>query len=136
MKYRVLLGAGIAVAALLSWGNARAQFFAAPPGPPAWYFGGEGGWTSLENQRGRLTTPFGSASIRQRFKDGFNVGARAGLEWGPWRFEEEFRFQQNGQDRLSVDGFSSKARGDRNAYAIMSNVIYDFTLGFPLTPRG
>src|SRR5260370_34500995 len=74
----LLLGAGVALAAALSWGNAKAQV-------GAWYFGGEGGWTALDSPE---TGKFAGGKWRQSFSDGFNVGARAGYEWGPWRFEE------------------------------------------------
>jgi OmpA-OmpF porin, OOP family len=133
MRNRYLLGAGVALAVALSWADARAQLFGAPAGPGAWYFGGEGGWTTLENQTGRLN--IAGLGVRQSFNDGFNVGARAGYEWGPWRFEEEFRFQQNGQSRFGVGPVTVAVNGDRNAYAFMSNLIYDFTLGFPVTPH-
>jgi len=133
MRNRYLLGAGVALAVAMSWANAQAQLFAAPAGPGAWYFGGEGGWTSLENQSGRLN--IAGIPVRQSFDDGFNVGARAGYEWGPWRFEEEFRFQQNGQSRFGVGPLNFAVSGNRNAYAFMSNLIYDFTLGFPVTPH-
>ena len=132
MRKRILLGAGVAIAMALSWADAQAQLFAAPAGPGAWYFGGEGGWTTLENQGGRT---LGGARVGQSFNDGFNVGARAGYEWGPWRFEEEFRYQQNGQNRFNVAGFGVPVTGDRNAYAVMSNLIYDFSLGYPVTPH-
>ncbi len=133
MRNRYLLGAGVALAVALSWADAQAQLFAAPAGPGAWYFGGEGGWTTLENQSGR--TNLGGFPVRQSFNDGFNVGVRGGYEWGPWRFEEEFRYQQNGQSRFSVAGFGVPVSGDRNAYAVMSNLIYDFNLGWALTPH-
>jgi OOP family OmpA-OmpF porin len=134
MRHRYLLGAGVALAVAMSWANAQATglgFLSMPGGPGAWYFGGEGGWTMLEDQTGRI----GPFPIKQTFNDGFNVGARAGYAWGPWRFEEEFRFQQNGQDRLSIGPFSVKANGHRDAYAVMSNLLYDFTLGWPITPH-
>jgi OOP family OmpA-OmpF porin len=132
MRNRYLLGAGVALAVALSWADAQAQLFASPAGPGAWYFGGEGGWTTLENQTGKT---IGGIGIRQSFNDGFNVGARGGYEWGPWRFEEEFRYQQNGQSRFGIGPFNVAAQGNRNAYAVMSNLIYDFTLGFPITPH-
>ena len=50
---KTLLGAGIALAAALSWADAQAQFLVAPSGPGAWYFGGEGGWTTLDYGPGR-----------------------------------------------------------------------------------
>src|SRR5947209_14089923 len=104
MRNRYLLGAGVALAVAMSWANAQAQLqlFAPPTGPGAWYFGGEGGWTALENQSGRLNVA--GIPVRQSFDDGFNVGARAGYEWGPLRFEEEFRFQQNGQAGFNLGG--------------------------------
>src|SRR5580765_3183081 len=99
MRNRYLLGAGVALAVALSWADAQAQLFAWPAGPGAWYFGGEGGWTSLDSQSGR--TNFGNFPVKASFDTGFNVGARGGYEWGPWRFEEEFRFQQNGRSNLN-----------------------------------
>jgi outer membrane protein OmpA-like peptidoglycan-associated protein len=131
MRNRYLLGAGVALAMAFSWGNAQAQLFAAPAGPGAWYFGGEGGWTSLENQGGRIV----GLNHRQSFRDGYNVGARAGYEWGPWRFEEEFNFKQNGQNRFGIGALSIPVTGNRNAHAIMTNAIYDFNIGWALTPH-
>ena len=129
MRNRYLLGAGIALAVALSWANAQAQWLAMPaPGTPgAWYFGGEGGWTTLDNASDKIAG-FG---FTQRFNDGFNVGVRAGYEWGPLRFEEEFRYMQNGISSVGP----IKTTGNREAYAIMTNAIYDFTLGFPVTPH-
>jgi len=149
MRNRYLLGAGIALAVALSWANAQAQLFATPSGPGAWYFGGEGGWTTLDSpETGRHL----GGKWSQSFSDGFNVGARAGYEWGPWRFEEEYRYQSNGISRVrstasspplaaqsgfGFTGGSFAANGDRNANAIMSNLIYDFTFGGPwaITPH-
>jgi opacity protein-like surface antigen len=133
MRNRYLLGAGVALAVALSWADAQAQLFAAPAGPGAWYFGGEGGWTNLDSQSGR--TNLGNFPVKTSFDTGFNVGARAGYEWGPWRFEEEFRYQQNGRTNVNIAGFNLGVNGDRNAYAIMSNLIYDFSLGYPITPH-
>src|SRR5438270_4519825 len=129
MRNRYLLGAGVALAMAFSWGSAQAQLLVPPSGPGAWYFGGEGGWTTLDNGNGKFNV-LGLAH-RQSFNDGFNVGARAGYEWGPWRFEEEFRFQQNGV--ASVAGIATT--GNRNAYAIMTNAIYDVNLGWLVTPH-
>ena len=134
MKTRFLLGAGVALAVALSGVQARAQWLW---GPGAFYFGGEGGWTSLPDQNFSFsggTIP--AVSGTEKYSDGFNVGARAGYEWGPWRFEEEFRYQTNGIDGLS--GFAPSLGtfgGSTNAYAVMTNVIYDFTFGWPLTPH-
>jgi outer membrane protein OmpA-like peptidoglycan-associated protein len=130
---KTLLGAGIALAVALSWANAQAQFLVAPSGPGAWYFGGEGGWTSLASPE---TGSHLGLRWRESFSDGFNIGARGGYEWGPWRFEEEFRFQQNGIRSAKLGGGPNFATtGNRNAYAIMSNAIYDIPVGFVFSPH-
>jgi OmpA-OmpF porin, OOP family len=149
MRNRYLLGAGVAVAMAFSWANAQAQLLGSG-GPGAWYFGGEGGWSILENQSGTLTStgvpvgapPAGHAAQTQNFNDGFNVGARAGYEWGPWRFEEEFRFIENPLNSLTLGpspflptGTSTAVSGARDAFAYMTNVIYDFNVGWALTPH-
>ena len=72
MRNRYLLGAGVALAVALSWANAQAQLFALPPGPGALYFGIEGGWTNLEDSKGRV----GALGFKQRWDDGYNVGAQ------------------------------------------------------------
>jgi len=121
MSYRFLLGVGVALAAALSCADARAQ---------AWYFGGEGGWTDLEDQSGSVA----GVKFTEKWDNGFNVGARGGYEWGPWRFEGEYRYQQSG---LSGSGFGGipGTTGDRDAHALMANAIYDFTFGWPITPH-
>ncbi len=100
MRNRYLLGAGVALAVALSWANAQAQLFGGPAGPGAWYFGGEGGWTSLESpQTGTIASKGRSSASRSVTRPSTTVTMSAlarGYEWGPWRFEEEFRFQQNG----------------------------------------
>jgi len=135
MRIRLLLAAAAAVGLVLSWGNAQAQLFA-PGGPGAWYFGGEGGWTNLESpETGTASTPAGSKHFSQKFDSGFSAGARLGYEWGPWRLEEEFRYQQNGITGATLGGFHAPASGNREAYAVMTNLIYDFTFGWPITPH-
>src|SRR5260370_475602 len=130
MRNRYLLGAGVALAMALSWGNAQAQV------PGAWYFGGEGGWTALDNEGGKFTSgPLAGLKHSQSFNDGFNIGARAGYEWGPWRLEEEFRYQTNGQHRFRIDGVNFKSTGNRDAYAVMSHLIYDANMGWTMTPH-
>jgi len=131
MKNRFLLGAGVALAVALSWADAQAQMFTMPSGPGAWYIGGEGGWSSLDNASG---TALG-LPVRQNFDDGFNAGLRGGYEWGPLRIEEEFSYRQNGITRASISGVGAAASGNRTAYAFMTNLIYDFSLGWPVTPH-
>jgi hypothetical protein len=36
------------------------------------------------------------AAPTARFNGGFNTVVRGGYEWGPWRFEEEYSYRQNG----------------------------------------
>ena len=128
MKYRFLIGAGVALATMLGVAEAQAQWIVGPTGPAVWYAGPEGGWTNLEDQTARAL----GRTANQSFNDGFNVGARAGVELGWWRFEEEYRFQQNGYQ--SIGGIP--VIGDRTAHAIMTNAIYDFGgWGWPFTPH-
>jgi OOP family OmpA-OmpF porin len=139
MKNRYLLGAGVALAMALGCGQASAQLLVLPPGPKVFYFGGEGGWTALQNQTDR-TSPFvvghqaytfgGTA----RFNDGYNVGARAGFQWGPWRLEEEYSYRNN--SLASFGGFGNGVfGGSRRSHSVMTNLLYDFTFGWPVTPH-
>src|SRR3954471_17634238 len=85
MRKGFLLGAGVAIAMAFSWASAEAQWFAMPSGPGAYYFGIEGGWTSLADTTKDRFTTLRNVSLTRKFDDGFNVGARAGYEWGPLR---------------------------------------------------
>jgi len=127
MRTRYLLGAGVALAMAFSWASAQAQLLVPPGGPTTWYFGGEGGWTSLDS----TTNHIGAFHFTEHTSDGFNAGARAGIEMGPWRFEEEYRFSQNGIN--SINGVATK--GNRDANAIMTNAIYDFPVGWSFSPH-
>jgi OmpA-OmpF porin, OOP family len=135
MRHRYLLGAGVALAVALSWAGAQAQWLVAPSGPATWYFGGQGGWTDLGSQSGK----FGAAHVGEHYDSGFNTGARGGIEWGPWRFEEEFSYQTNGLTRVNSPfipgGGTGEVSGNRNAFAFMTNAIYDFNIGWALTPH-
>src|SRR5437764_6461713 len=116
MRKRFLLGAGVAIAMAFSWGSAQAQLFLMPSGPGALYFGIGGGWTHLNDAKGRV----GGVGFTQKFDEGFNVGARAGYEWGPLRFEEEFNFGTNKATTISSGGVNLAVSGQRNRYAIMT----------------
>jgi opacity protein-like surface antigen len=105
-----------------------------------YYVGGEAGWSSLEDQRDRPNVA--APAITSRFDDGFAVGARAGYEMGPWRFEGEYAYREQGQSSIRVGGVGTfGASGDRHAHAVMGNVLYDVPLGawmpmmLPLTPH-
>jgi OOP family OmpA-OmpF porin len=150
MTNRSLLGAGVALAVALGGAQAHAQLF--PTGVPgAWYIGPEGGWTSLTSQSDQVspvtftgpgggTFTFPGVSPTANFDSGFNVGARGGYQWGPWRFEEEYSFRRNGLSSFTsaLGGLTGTGRaftGQRSAHAIMTNAIYDFTIGWPITPH-
>jgi len=124
MRYRYLLAALVGVAVALGWADARAQLFA---GPGAWYIGGEGGWTSLENSKATSAGISGTV----KYDSGWNAGARVGYQTGPWRFEGEYRHQENGIN--SIAGFG--ASGTTTADAIMANAIYDFSLNSQFSPH-
>ena len=153
MKSRYLLGAGAALVMALTGAEANAQFaWMGGPYPLTYYIGPEGGWTSLSNQKTTITTavpfninqspsgpffqpPIGSA----RYNSGFNVGVRGGVQWGPWRLEEEYSYRHNGlssfQSFTGPGFFGSSFTGNRNTNSIMTNFIYDFTIGWPITPH-
>ena len=147
MKSLHLLGAGAALAVALGCAEANAQTaWIGGPYPVTWYIGPEGGWTSLPNQRVTNTTSvpfrvdtvggtsagpffnsFGTGSAR--YNSGFNVGARGGLQYGPWRLEEEYSYRKNGLSQFTTffgPGFNSAFSGIRHTNSLMTNVIYDF----------
>jgi OmpA-OmpF porin, OOP family len=155
MKNRCLLGAGVALAVVFGSAQAHAQWW--PTGSPwTWYIGPEGGWTSLNSNNsgtvsgvsftgpngGTFTTP-GVANPQRNFDSGFNVGARGGIQWGPWRLEEEYSYRHNNGSSLTANGFlqssftTSGGNGSSQitSHALMTNVIYDFTLGWPVSPH-
>jgi OOP family OmpA-OmpF porin len=126
MSTRITLAAGacLAVAAVMSVTGARAQTF---------YLGGEAGWGVLENQTDRAP---GFAPVHARFVSGYAAGARAGYEMGPWRFEEEYQYRSNDLNGLRVGGAKvAGVSGGREAHALMTNLLYDINLGWPVTPH-
>ncbi len=127
MLHGTKLGA-VAAGLIIAFGTtAHAQLQIFPASPGEFYLGGEGGWTSLGGEKNSVP----GKSFPEIWKDGFNVGGRLGYEWGPWRFEEEFRFQSN--DASTFTGHS--VQGGRQAYLVMTNAIYDIALGWPISPH-
>jgi opacity protein-like surface antigen len=136
MINRYLLSAAVTLVMASGWSFAQAKPLAIGDAN-AWYIGVEGGWTGL------ASSPSGSASsplvgsLSEDLNGGYNLGARVGYQWGALRIEEEFRYQHN--DITSItDGVPAKnfaASGTRTAYALMTNAIYDFDTGGPLTPH-
>ncbi|MBV8842545.1 MAG: OmpA family protein [Bryobacterales bacterium] len=160
MKTRYLLGASAALAVAFSCAQANAQFgWLGGPYPVTFYVGPEGGWTSLGNQGTPITTPpfradvtpgpgaftppngpfFNSFKGSARYNSGFNAGGRLGLQYGPVRVEEEYSYRHNGlssfQSFTGPGFFGSSFTGNRNTNSIMTNFIYDFTVGWPVTPH-
>src|SRR6516164_6006808 len=155
MTNRFLLGVGVALALALGGAQAHAQWF--PYGTPGvWYIGPEGGWTSLTSQSESTSSvsfggPGNTPGTTQVFttpgfnatpniNSGFNVGARGGYQWGPWRFEEEYSYRHNSLSNVTLNNFGfttsgSHGEGQANSHSIMTNVIYDFTIGWPVTPH-
>ena len=128
MSMRITLAASAALALM-------ATVFIADATAQILYFGGEGGWSHLNNRSDRFLVPH-AASVRARFDEGFAAGARVGYEMGPWRFEEEYTYRDNGLDKLSVAGVTIPGvKGSRQSHAAMTNLIYDIALGWPVTPH-
>jgi len=155
MTNRCLLGAGVALAVAFGGVQAHAQGMGGlfPAGAPgAWYIGPEGGWTSLTSNSGSVssvtfTGPTGGGftvpsrgNVTPNFNSGFNVGARGGYQWGAWRFEEEYSYRNNSLSSVTLNNFGfttsgSHGQGQATSNSIMTNVIYDFTIGWPITPH-
>jgi OmpA-OmpF porin, OOP family len=125
-RIRAIVAACLAASATMFISGARAQTF---------YLGGEAGWAVLEDQTDRVGVA-GVPPLKARFDDGFAAGARAGYEWGPWRFEGEYVYRSNDLNRLSIAGVKLPGvRGGRQSHAIMTNLLYDINLGWPVTPH-
>ncbi len=148
MRNRYLLGAGVALAIAYGGVQAHAQMFGPYP-PGAFYLGPEGGWTHLSSQNPSVTIQgpsgytVGNTVNRQiNYSAGFNAGVRAGYAWGPWRFEGEYSYRNNNVSNSgTVVGPGGRgtsfveSSGSAHSNAIMANAIYDFALGWPVTPH-
>ena len=118
--------------------QAHAQFLGPYP-PGAFYLGPEGGWTQLTSQRDKFTVPGPLSNTRARpevsYNSEFNAGVRGGYMWGPWRFEEEYSYRFNSVSFFSPFFGGAHVDGNCHSNSIMTNVIHDFTLGWPITPH-
>ena len=112
----IVVAAAIAAASCIS--DARAQI----------YLGAEGGWTGLEGTRDSI----GPFTINRSFDSGFNVGARLGYKWDAWRFEGEYSHRENGSNATAL---GARLNGDFTTDSFMANAIYDFNVGWPITPH-
>ncbi|MGB9645243.1 MAG: outer membrane beta-barrel protein, partial [Stellaceae bacterium] len=154
MKSRYLLSAGAALAVAFGCAEANAQLaWLGGPYPTLFYVGPEGGWTSLSNQKDTITTTpfrvdnglvpangpfFTNFNGSARYNSGFNAGGRLGLQYGPWRLEEEYSYRNNGLSSFGAffgPNTNTRFDGERVTHSIMTNFIYDFTIGWPVTPH-
>src|SRR6516165_3364387 len=164
MTNRCLLGVGVALSVALGGAQAQAQLF--PWNQPgvvgAWYIGPEGGWTSLTSQSEstssvHFTGPTGGTFSTPGFNatpntdSGFNVGARGGVQWGPWRLEEEYSYRKNSlsnNNSLNILGpfgntfttTGGRTQGSSHSNALMTNLIFDvgtwaWNWWVPITPH-
>jgi opacity protein-like surface antigen len=103
--------------------NAEAQY----------YIGAQAGWTGLPYQTDMID---GLGPVPVQFNAGYNVGARGGYQLASWRFEEEYSYRRNNVAAYGVVGDSTnRVSGNRHTHSIMTNVLYDFAAGWPVTPH-
>jgi opacity protein-like surface antigen len=69
------------------------------------------------------------------FSAGYNVGVRGGYQLGPWRFEEEYSYRQNGVAEFGAGNSANGVTGNRHTHSIMTNVLNDLSTGWPITPH-
>ena len=78
----------------------------------------------------------GLGAVPVQFNAGYNVGARGGYQLTAWRFEEEYTYRRNIVAAYGVVGDSTnRVSGNRHSHSIMTNVLYDFAAGWPVTPH-
>lgn len=121
-RISLVTGASLAFAAGLHISDGRAQY----------YLGAQGGWTGLPYQTDTID---GLGPVPVEFDAGYNVGVRGGYQLGPWRFEEEYSYRRNGAAQLGVGNGTNAINGNRHTHSIMTNVLYDATTGWPITPH-
>jgi len=133
MLHRYLLAIILAVVAALGATQLPAQSIA----PPNSFYGGiEGGWSALISTKTKIS---GQPDRRESFEDGdwnyadhILLGIRGGANWGPWSIEEEGTYRHNKVFRFADIPFSASPTrpydGQRNAYALMTNVIYNLAM--------
>jgi opacity protein-like surface antigen len=113
--------------------GASFAFVLGPLSSGAWaqyYIGAQAGWTGLPYQTDTIE---GLGPVPVQFNSGYNVGVRGGYQLTAWRFEEEYSYRRN-----SVAEYGESANGvsgNRHTNSIMTNVIYDFNTGWPITPH-
>ena len=119
-RISVVTGAALAFAVGLSISDAWAQY----------YIGAQAGWTGLPYQTDTIDR---LGSVPVEFGAGYNIGVRGGYQLGLWRFEEEYSYRHN--DVVEYDESTNGVSGNRHSHSIMTNVLYDLTTGWPITPH-
>jgi len=128
----------ISLLSVASLSLAAATLAAAPGARAQYYVGIQGGWTGLEGTKSSITgtNPVTGTTttlpIDHSFNDGFNVGARLGYQFGPLRLEGEYSFRENTSNATVL---GSKVSGTLSSNTVMFNGIYDFSVGWPVTPH-
>ena len=117
-----MIGASLAVAVGLRSSDAWGQY----------YIGAQAGWTGLPYQTDTID---GIGSVPVQFSAGYNVGVRGGYQLTPWRFEEEYSYRRNNVAEYAAGDATDGVVGNRHTHSIMTNVLYDVTTGWPLTPH-
>jgi OmpA-OmpF porin, OOP family len=98
-----------------------------------YYIGAQAGWTGLPYQTDMID---GLGAVPVQFNAGYNVGVRGGYQLGSWRFEEEYSYRRNNVAAYGVVGdITNGVSGNRHTHSIMTNVLYDFAAGWPVTPH-
>jgi len=98
-----------------------------------YYIGAQAGWTGLPYQTDTIE---GLGAMPVQFNAGYKVGAHGGYQLGPWRFEEEYSYRHNNVAQYDeVSDSTNGVSGNRHTHSIMTNVLYDFTTGWPITPH-
>jgi opacity protein-like surface antigen len=115
--------------------GASFAFVLGPLSSGAWaqyYIGAQTGWTGLPYQTDTIE---GLDPVPVQFNAGFNIGARAGYQLAPWRFEEEYSYRRNNVAEYAEVGGTNSVSGNRHTHSVMTNVIYDLSTGWPITPH-
>jgi opacity protein-like surface antigen len=97
-----------------------------------YYIGAQTGWTGLPYQTDTID---GLSSVPTEFSAGYNVGVRGGYQLGSWRFEAEYSHRRNDLAEFGAGDSTNGVSGNRHTHSIMTNVLYDFTTGWPITPH-
>lgn len=97
-----------------------------------YYIGAQAGWTGLPYQTDTIEDV---GPVPVGFSAGYNTGVRGGYQLGSWRFEEEYSYRQNDTAEFGAGDSTNGVSGNRHTHSIMTNVLYDLTTGWPITPH-